>query len=201
MVNSLQQARLAALLEPIHSKATRFCLRLCTTRQDAEDLYHDAVLAAWLGLPGLKDEVQFGPWFYRIIVNAFRNRERRRRWRRWVSLDSTDAAIGDRPDPSELPVVDPRGQLEARRWLRRGLAVLSADDRALITLFELEGHTVADVAQIFQLRKGTVKSRLSRARAKMRQAIAPHLDLPPTTEALLKKESGYALQPNHATSE
>lgn len=94
MVNSRQQARLATLLEPVHQKATRFCLRLCTTRQDAEDLYHDAVLAAWHGLRGLMDEAQFGPWFYRIIVNAFRNRERRRKWRRWVSLDSTDAANG-----------------------------------------------------------------------------------------------------------
>ena len=57
------------LLGPVHEAAFRFCLRLCTTRADAEDLYHDAILAAWNGLGGLKDTELFGPWFFQIVIN------------------------------------------------------------------------------------------------------------------------------------
>ncbi|MEW5702815.1 MAG: RNA polymerase sigma factor [Candidatus Zixiibacteriota bacterium] len=86
--------RFETLLEPVHQSATRFCLRLCTTRADAEDLYHDALLAAWHGLPGLKDDGRFRPWLFRIIVNTFRNRERRKRWRRWLSWEGNQESGG-----------------------------------------------------------------------------------------------------------
>jgi len=197
MVDLTGRARFEELLEPVHEAATRYCRRLCTTRQDAEDLYHDAILTAWHGLNGLRNtEDGFKPWFFRIITNTFRNQLRRRRWRKlWLGR-----RIGDQGDDSSLdagPVasVDPRGALEARRWLDRAMAGLTADERALIVLHELEGHGTAEIARIWGAREGTIKSRLSRAREKMRQTISYSLAAGQATT-----DSGgkvyYAMQPN-----
>lgn len=188
------------LLEPVHEGAVRFCLRLCTTRPDAEDLYHDAVLAAWHGLPRLNDARRFAPWFYRIIANTFRNQLRRRRWRQWW-IRSEGASPGDGVGyPVDGAVHDPRGAYAARRWIGRAMSVLSAEDRALVVLFELEGHTIPEIARIWQTREGTIKSRLSRARARMRAAIVDHIRSGAAAMDA-KCEVAYALHPSRATSE
>ena len=197
-----QRARFEELLQPVHEAAIRYCRRLCTTRQDAEDLYHDAILTAWHGLPGLRNSQDgFKPWFFRIITNTFRNQLRRRRWRQlWLGKRA-----GDQENDSSLAAVpaasiDPRGALEARRWLDRAMAGLTAEERALIVLHELEGHSTAEIARIWDAREGTIKSRLSRARAKMRQIISRSL----ATGQAATDSGGkvlYAMQPNQTTAE
>lgn len=184
------------LLGPVHEAAFRFCLRLCTTRADAEDLYHDAILAAWRGLSGLKDAERFGPWFFQIIINTFRNRERRRKWRQWLPWVGDDEQLINAPSLS----VDPRGRLDARRWLAVGLSALSADDRSLIVLFELEERSVAELARIWNCPEGTIKSRLARARTKMRDAIMQKRS-GSASEPARKSEVNYGLHPNPQASE
>lgn len=193
-----RKERFATLLEPVHEAATRYCLRLCTTREDAEDLYHDAVLAAWRGIGGLKDERLFKPWFFRIVTNVFRNRERRRKWRRWVPWPgaSDDNDIEDVASHA----VDPRDTLTARRLLDRAMRVLSPEERTLIVLYEIERYTIGEIATIQQMREGTIKSKLSRARARMRQVLMDETgDV--ATVVPNHREVGYALRPNQATSE
>lgn len=191
------------LLGPVHEAAFRFCLRLCTTRADAEDLYHDAILAAWKGLDGLKDAGRFGPWFFQIIVNTFRNRTRRQRWsklplwgRQWLPWTGND----DPPEAAPPPSVDPRGHLDARRWLQVGWAALSPDDRSLVALFELEGHTVAELARIWNCPEGTIKSRLARARVRMRDAIMQKRAVPEAGTAR-RSEVDYGLHPDPQPTE
>lgn len=191
------------LLGPVHEAAFRFCLRLCTTRADAEDLYHDAILAAWRGLGGLRDESRFGPWFFQIIVNAFRNRTRRQRWSKLPSRGRQWLPWKDDDEPT-LPAreisVDPRGRLDARRWLSVGMSALTADDRSLVTLFELEGHTVAELARIWNCPEGTIKSRLARARSRMRDAIMQQRAVAPQA-AERRSEVDYGLHPNPQPTE
>ena len=191
------------LLGPVHEAAFRFCLRLCATRADAEDLYHDAILAAWNGLSGLKDAERFGPWFFQIVINSFRNRSRRQRWskipswgRQWLPWTNDDEQLINAPSLS----VDPRGRLDARRWLAVGLDALSADDRSLIVLFELEEHSVAELARIWKCPEGTIKSRLARARTKMRDAIMQKRT-GSKIEPVRKSEVDYGLHPNPQASE
>ncbi|GAB4315745.1 MAG: RNA polymerase sigma factor SigM [Candidatus Zixiibacteriota bacterium] len=192
-----RKQRFARLLEPVHEAATRYCRRLCTTRADAEDLYHDAVLAAWHGLPGLRDERHFKPWLFRIVTNTFRNRERRRKWARWLSF--SDDGQEDKPVPPAA-VIDPRETLDAQRHLEQAMRPLSAEERALIVLFELEQYTIAEIAAFHGAREGTIKSKLSRARAKMRNALIRR-NAANDTVMNSKREVGYALHPNQAASE
>ena len=197
MADQDQRARFEELLQPVHEAAIRYCRRLCTARQDAEDLYHDAILTAWHGLPGLrKTQDGFKPWFFRIITNTFRNQLRRRRWRElWLGR-----RIGDSGVEESRASTDPRGALEARRWLDRAMACLAADERALIVLHELEDHGIAEIARIWGVREGTIKSRLSRAREKMRQSVARSLAASEATVDAGGKVY-YAMQPNQRTAE
>jgi RNA polymerase sigma-70 factor (ECF subfamily) len=192
---------LSKLLEPVHVPAFRFCRRLCTTREEAEDLYHDCIVAAWRGLPKLKDRSRFGPWFFQIIINTFRNRTRRSPLsgvKRLFGWESDDEHAQDAVHVS----VDPRGQLEARRQIDKAMRALSADERSLVVLFELEGHSVAELARIWECPEGTIKSRLARARAKMREAILHHQALPhPQGGTANTREVDYGLHANPQTTE
>lgn len=147
------------LLETEHPAAERFCRRLVGDVQEAEDLYQEALIRAFNRFGTLRNQDSFRPWLYRIIVNTFKSRLRkfgRRVNKSEVDLDRVDGLAHD-----------PRAQLQARLWLERALTTLSPADRALITLFELEGWSLNELADLSGTPLGTVKSRISRARKKM----------------------------------
>ncbi len=173
------------LLEAEHAKAEAFCRKLAGNREDGDDLYQDALLAAMRKLRSLRDPNSFRPWLYRIMVNTFKNRVQGPWWRRRVTLT---------PEISESRVsTDPSAAYAARRWLDRGFAALKPEDRALVTLFELEGWTIQELANLKRRPTGTIKARLARARATMRKAIEQHL--PDGSVKRVKTKSGaeYAL--------
>ena len=186
-----------ALLETVHPRAWRFCRRMCTSSQDAEDLYQDALLAAFRGLPKLTDQSKFGSWLFQIIANTIRNHERRKRWSRWVGLGVRDDDTSPN-DVYEPATADPRGQFAARHLLRRAWRTLKADERALVVLCELEEYTTAEASRLLGQPEGTVKSRLSRARAKMRTALATVSAVP---NGAAHHEVEYGLQPHPTTTE
>ncbi|MDX9858570.1 MAG: RNA polymerase sigma factor [candidate division Zixibacteria bacterium] len=170
------------LLEPEHRRAEAFCRRLARGSDDGDDLYQEGLLTALRKFDSLRDPGSFRPWLYRILVNTYRNRNRTPWWRRRVSLTGHAIEPSAGPDPAEAHA--------ARRWLQRGLAVLSAEDRALVCLYELEGWSVADLAAMAGRPEGTIKARLARSREKMRRAIERCLTQPehPVTDG-----AAYAL--------
>ncbi len=181
------------LLEPIHSKAEGFCRRLAGNRDDGDDLYQEAILAALAKFGTLRDESAFKAWFYRIVVNGHKNHRRLPWWRRVIEqIGQGDNDIGDHQshDPSE--------KYAARRYLEIALSALKSNERALIVLYELEGWPVADLAELFGSPDGTIKARLSRARQKMRKALIP---LVPQDEKNKRREDGYELPESSATAE
>lgn len=171
------------LLEPEHGKAQRFCRRLTGSLDDGDDLYQDAVLTALRKFGGLSDHGSFRPWLYRVIINSFRNRFRGLKRRRRAEVSGYAVMTTGTHDPA--------GEHTARRWLDRAFAALGPEDRALVMLFELEGWTVAELAAGLNKPEGTIKSRLSRARRKMRKVIEKHL--PPDQPEPLTGKAGYAL--------
>jgi RNA polymerase sigma-70 factor (ECF subfamily) len=84
---------------------------------------------------------------------------------------------------------DESGQIAARIWLDKAFKAISAEEKALITLFELEGWGVAELAAMYGKPAGTIKSRLSRARKKMREELKKRL----SEIKLTKVEAEYAL--------
>ena len=153
------------LLEPEHPKAEAFSRRLAGEREAGDDLYQEALLAALQKFDTLREHAAFKPWLYRIIVNQFKNRRRGTGWRRFVPLSQEIA--------EEFPGWDPRDDHDSRRLLQRAFAAVTPEEKALVTLFEIEGWSVSELASLHQAPEGTIKARLSRARSKMRKALLP----------------------------
>lgn len=150
-----------SLLEPIHDDARAFARRLCRSRAEGDDTFHDAVVRARRKLDALRDERAFRAWFYRVIVTVHRSRSRRRFWRRLSPLGGDERSTTD----------DPRHALErdeGSERVREALASLPSVQREAIVLFELEGLPVDEVAAIQQASASAVKSRLARGRQKLR---------------------------------
>ena len=170
-------------LEVEHQKAEAFCRRLAGNLPNGDDLYQDALLLAMRSFHKLHDKAAFRPWLYRIIVNTFAS-SRRGSWRKRrveLTTELIETIVGENPG----------SRYEAGRWVRLGMAALSPDERALVTLFEIEGWTVAELSEMNGRSQGTIKSRLARARAKMRNAIAGYLPQGKTRK--LKEVDDYAL--------
>jgi len=155
------------LLEPEHLKARAFCRKLTGDRENGDDLYQDALVGALSGFADLKKTAAFRPWLYRIIINEFKNRNRNPWWKNLVPLTSEiEETVG-----GKNPVADH----SARRRLEIGFKAISADDRAMVTLFEMHGWKISELARMTGRSEGNIKVRLSRARCKMREALRRYL--------------------------
>ncbi|MBU2652476.1 MAG: RNA polymerase sigma factor [Bacteroidetes bacterium] len=155
------------LHEPEHPRARAFCRKLAGNRDDGDDLYQDALVAALTGFGSLRDPDAFRPWLYRIIVNTFRNRLRRfhaDRLRRFRDQSTSAPTEG-------FSATSPEAAYAARRRLELALRALSLEERALVTMFELDGWALAELTEVFGRSVGALKVRLFRARRKMRKAV------------------------------
>ena len=157
------------LTEPEHLRARAFCRKLMGNRDDGDDLYQDALVSALTRFDSLRDQQAFRAWLYRIVVNAYKNRVRLPWWKRLVPLtdELIESRIGENPVESRT----------AARKLEIAFRAVSPDDRALITLFEMEGWSISEIALMRNQSEGALKMRLSRARQKMREALVKHLSL------------------------
>lgn len=156
--------RLMGLLGPIHDRARLTARRLCRSNADGDDLFQEAALRALVRLGDLRDEGRFRPWFYAVLLSVHRERSRRSFWRRFVPLGQ--AAERDEVAVGRPAVEDARG--EAAR-LSRALAELPAEQREAIVLFEVDGYTLDEVAELVGSSVAAVKSRLARGRTRLRE--------------------------------
>ena len=153
-------------------------LRLTGSPADAEDLAQDALIRALKALPGFRGEAAASTWVFRIVVNTWKNRVRSEKRRKlWLMLP-LERFFGRGEEESEeaLKAEDPPldAALEASETaarVQKALLTLDAESRAVVVLREIEGLPYEKIAQTLDLPEGTVKSRLSRARAALRERL------------------------------
>ena len=154
------------LVEPHIPGLRRFALALMRgNRESADDLAQDALVAALARWHQLRDERHLKAWLYTILFNRFVTVQQRRRrlFERTVPLECCEA---------ELPGVEggQEGAL-AHRDLLRAFAGLPGEQRAVMILAGVEGFSYAEAAEVLGVPVGTVMSRLSRGRERLRQAM------------------------------
>ena len=137
-------------------------------RAVAEEQVQEALLSAWRGIRGFRLGRPVKPWLLRILVNAVLSHQRRRTLST-VQLDSGGRGEPDYGGPDPADTLD---ALENQLELRRAIADLSPDHRQVVALRYFAGLTVPEVARTLGIREGTVKSRLHRALAILRQQMA-----------------------------
>ena len=148
-------------------------VRMLGDPEEARDVAQEVFLQVFRTLHRFEGRSTVKTWIYRIVVNQCRNRLRwwrRRRRERWVSLESL--AAGERVQA--LPEGGPQHEVERRelgRAVQRALLSLPFSQRSVLLLREVEGLTCDETAELLQIRPGTVKSRLARAREALRHAL------------------------------
>ncbi|MFP4054591.1 MAG: RNA polymerase sigma factor [Phycisphaerae bacterium] len=136
----------------------RYACRLTCDSDGAWDVLQEAWVSAIRGLRRLDDAGRFRPWIYRIVTCRCADWiHRRRRQRGQPPLD-------DAPAPSSAANGD-----ELTRHVGELLAMLSAGQRAVLTLYYLDDFSVGEIAEIARVPAGTVKSRLHHARQAFRE--------------------------------
>lgn len=149
-------------------RAYAVAYRLLGQREDAEDLVQDAFLAALEKIDTFKEGRSFAPWFYRILVNRGLNSRKSR------SLRRMDALPPEISDSSRSPLRDTE-RAELREKLVDVLGMLPPRQKTIVEMFEVEGFSSLEIAEVFGLSDGTVRWHLHQARAKLREALGPYV--------------------------
>jgi RNA polymerase sigma-70 factor (ECF subfamily) len=154
------------------------CYRMLGQAQAAEDAAQETFVSAWRNIHTVRGET-FRPWLLRIAANLCRDELRRRVRRPSTSLDiALEAGMPDPPDeepPPDASVLtsELRGKLEA------ALQELPEDQRTALVLCDVEGLDYNEIATVMNTSLGTVKSRIARARLKMRDLLQREPELLP----------------------
>jgi RNA polymerase sigma-70 factor, ECF subfamily len=148
------------------------CLRMLRVTADAEDATQDTFIKSWISLGSFRGG-GFRPWLFRIATNvcydALRAKGRR-------PADSLDDELFEREPvwSSQIALDDPEVSADQRELaihLERALGLLPDDQRLIVLLVDLYGYDYEEAAAISGTAVGTVKSRLSRGRGKLRDVL------------------------------
>lgn len=161
------------LLRPHLDRLYRFAYRLTGSKPEAEDLFQDVLTKLFTRLDDLVAVEEPGSWSSRVMYNHFVDQRRRFSRRRLVSIDERQLAPGgvDSMAGTDDPAVDAE-RLDNIIRLDRALAALSEEHRLVILLHDSEGYKLTEIQAITGDPVGTLKSRLHRARARLREMLS-----------------------------
>jgi RNA polymerase sigma-70 factor (ECF subfamily) len=128
--------------------------------EDAADALQDAMLKAHRSAPSFRHDSAVSSWLYRIVVNACLDRLRRNKTHPTTALEDDAYRIGD-----------PTPRVDTAIVVERALMRLPVEQRAAVVAVDMQGYSVAETARMLGIPEGTVKSRCSRARAKLAEAL------------------------------
>ena len=164
-----------ASLRPHLDQMYRLAYRLTGQRQDAEDLVQDTLVKLYRRRAELSSIRELKPWLGRVVFNQFID-EKRRYGRQALRLvdsniepDETAAPTSARLEPDAA-----RAREEATAALTLALDRLSEEHRIVLLLHDVEGHKLHEIQELMGTPVGTLKSRLHRARARLREMLTPH---------------------------
>jgi len=143
--------------------------RLCGDANLAEDAAQEAFIRAWQHLPGYRPRSPFRNWVYRIATNVALDSLRRER--ETVDIDALSLVTPDAGPEATL-----EGKERGER-VRQAVLALPSASRAVLVLREYEGLSYQEIADTLDIPMGTVMSRLNYARNRLRESLAPYLEV------------------------
>ena len=160
-----------SLMKENESLVWRICWHYTGDREDASDCGQEAMIRIWRGLGSFHSECAFETWVYRVAANCCLDFLRKRKRDRAESLEPLREQGFDPPDPTpgtEEKII----RREEHSRLREAIAALPEDQRDALTLTQLEGKSYGEAARMLETTEGTVKSRVNRAREKLKCLFA-----------------------------
>lgn len=165
-----------ALMEAHQNRMYAVALRMFGSREDAEDCVQEAMLRIYRSLASFKGQSTFSTWVYRITMNICLDEMRRRKNRQGASLDGL---LEEGWSPSDDRDTPERHALrrEVRGAILQYIRELPEDMRAAVVLRDIQGLSYEDIARALDANVGTIKSRISRGREKLREKIQGQSEL------------------------
>lgn len=167
-------------LYKLHSaRVYALCLRMTGNPAEAEDLTQDAFLIVFRKIGSFRGDSAFSTWLHRIAVNVALMR-RRKKSSLETSLEENSEPGCDRPGPLESLAGDdlfPAGSID-RLQLERALEQLRPFQRLVVVLHDVQGYKHNEIAKMLDCTIGNSKSRLHRARARLRHLLKEKLRFP-----------------------
>ena len=163
------------LVERIQGSAYSTAYRIVNDEEAAADLLQESLIKTFRALSTYRGG-SFKSWFLRILINNCYDLLRSQKRRAAVSLDDLTpegepafevADRGERPE-------DHVERMELRQWLDRSIAALPLEQRTAVVLFDVEGYSYNEIAEITGVSLGTVKSRINRGRVRVRDFLVRH---------------------------
>jgi RNA polymerase sigma-70 factor (ECF subfamily) len=172
----------AVLVERHGSRIHAAILRMVGNPETANDLAQETFLRAFTALASFRRGAAFSTWLYAIALNQVRTEYRRRKSMKGQAMLSLDAAGGPGDDPGDRPQ-EPAGsgpgpadeavRKEEAAILHRALSKLDEEYREAVVLRDLEGLSYEEIAEAVGVPPGTVRSRIHRGRAALREILVP----------------------------
>ena len=172
LVHQGEHGAFRILLERYQERIRNLIYSIFHDQQVVDDLSQEVFIKAYEALPQFRFQSSFYTWLYRIAVNKSRDELRKRKVRRWFSLQ-TMLDSGDKELGSKILVEQHDNELQ--ELLAAGLKTLPEKYRIAVILKDVDGLSYEEIAEVMECEIGTVKSRLSRARAMLRKVLEPLL--------------------------
>jgi RNA polymerase sigma-70 factor (ECF subfamily) len=165
------------LIAPYQDRLYNTLYRMTGHREDAAELFQEAMVRVFRGLGSYQGDSAFYTWLYRIVLNVAFTDRRRKKSRPIATESITAASSRELADP--VAPRSPGRQVEieeTRTIIEHALAEVAEPFRVVLVLKDIDGLKYEEIAEILDVPIGTVRSRLHRARSEMRDRLQPHLD-------------------------
>ncbi|MGA3092181.1 MAG: sigma-70 family RNA polymerase sigma factor [Terriglobales bacterium] len=167
------------LVRPYERVVFLTALSIIKNDADAEEVAQEAILKAFKALSRFRQEAKFSTWLIQIAINEARMKLRKDRRHLYESMDEGDSKGDYTPkdfaDWREIPS-EALEQRELREALKKAMDSLPEKYRIVLILRDVQHLSISETAQALGLSEANVKTRLSRARLQMREALAPGFD-------------------------
>ncbi len=184
-VQAGDQAAFSDLVERHKSKVFSIIHGIVRQRNDVEDIAQQVFAKVYFSLKNFDFRSSLITWIYKITVNECYDYLRKRKVRKLVyesdlSEDEVRRVENTEPSPERNPLID--AVLAKRDYLLKLLSRVSEEERMLLMMKEVEGHSVEELAEMTGMNENTIKVKLFRARQKLVKA-SQRLDRLPTAAA------------------
>ena len=166
------------LMTPLEQLVWRVCWHYTGNREAAEDCGQEAMIRIWRNLANYRGECALESWVYRIAANCCMDWLRKKKRDKSVSVEPLREQGFDPADDApgtEEQVV----QKDERRRLREAIRQLPDDQREALILTQLEKVPYEEAARALGVSEGTVKSRVNRAKARLKEILSGERELSP----------------------
>ena len=174
----------ARIVDRYQDRVFTLALRWLGDRQVAEEVAQDVFLALYRNLGDFRGDARLSTWIYRVVVNHCKNKRlyhSRRRMDRHEPLDGARPGHEDGPHrqlPADQPGTDAAThRAEAERLVHDALQRLDEEPRRIVVLRDIQGLSYDEIGELLGLPRGTVKSRLHRARSRLAAILSERIDL------------------------